>query len=351
MSTGVRIALVMNLLPFLFSPALIRSDPNMVPLRTFKIRENVTYDCINIYKQPGLEHPLLQNHKIQMKPSFARHELKNQTDNTKTYKNKMGCPHGTVPILRNSKEYITNAQLFAEKYVYPLSGDSPGTHIAGVKSQNGPYHGVEASFSIHNINIERDQASYAQLYVGSGLNNKVNFIQAGWMGENGKGCYNTACPGFVQVSQEVPIAQPLDQPHEHLLHYSIHQDKQTGNWWITKLILNAPNIDVGYWPKELFNLIGTGANMVGVGGAVQASHQGSSPPMGNGKFPTGDRKESAMFANIEVLNSNYEQRRIDSFPMEKLLDSPKCYGIRTDKVKLLDFTFNYGGPGGNSCGV
>ncbi|KAG7556469.1 Neprosin [Arabidopsis suecica] len=341
----------MNLLPFLFSPALIRSDPNMVPLRTFKIRENVTYDCINIYKQPGLEHPLLQNHKIQMKPSVARHELKNQTDNTKTYKNKMGCPHGTVPILRNSKEYITNAQLFAEKYVYPLSGDSPGTHIAGVKSQNGPYHGVEASFSIHNINIERDQASYAQLYVGSGLNNQVNFIQAGWMGENGKGCYNTACPGFVQVSQEVPIAQPLDQPHEHLLHYSIHQDKQTGNWWITKLILNAPNIDVGYWPKELFNLIGTGANMVGVGGAVQASHQGSSPPMGNGKFPTGDRKESAMFTNIEVLNSNYEQRRIDSFPMEKLLDSPKCYGIRTDKVKLLDFTFNYGGPGGNSCGV
>lgn len=65
-----------------------------------------------------------------MKPSVARHELKNQTDNTKTYKNKMGCPHGTVPILRNSKEYITNAQLFAEKYVYPLSGDSPGTHVS-----------------------------------------------------------------------------------------------------------------------------------------------------------------------------------------------------------------------------
>ncbi|KAG7610365.1 Neprosin [Arabidopsis suecica] len=369
MSTRVRIALVMNVFLFWFSPALIRSDPNMVPLRTFKIRENVTYDCINIYKQPGLDHTLLKNHKIQIKPSVSRHELRNQTDNTKTYKNEMGCPDGTVPILRNSKEYISNAQLFAEKYFHPLSSESPGSHVAGVRSQNGPYHGVDASFSIHKLNIERDQASYAQLYVGSGLNHQINFIQAGWMinpsifgdggvwsygfwkGENGNGCYNTACPGFVQVSQEVPIAQPLDQPKEDLLHYSIHQDKQTGNWWITKLIPNAPNIDVGYWPKELFNLIGNGANMVGVGGAVQASHQGPSPPMGNGKFPIGDPKESAMFTNIEVLNSNYEKRRIDSFPMEKLLDSPKCYGINTDKIKLLGFAFNYGGAGGDFCGV
>lgn len=117
------------------------------------------------------------------------------------------------------------------------------------------------------------------------------------------------------------------------------------------MIPHAPNIDVGYWPKELFNLIGNGANMVGVGGVVQASHQGSSPPMGNGKLPTGDRRESAMFTNIEVLNSKYEQRRIDSYPVENLLDSPKCYELRIDKVKLLGFAFNYGGPGGNSCRI
>jgi len=65
-----------------------------------------------------------------MKPSVSRHELRNQTDNTKTYKNKMGCPDGTVPILRNSKEYITNAQLFAEKYFHPLSSESPGSHVS-----------------------------------------------------------------------------------------------------------------------------------------------------------------------------------------------------------------------------
>lgn len=65
-----------------------------------------------------------------MKPSFSRRELNNQTGNNKIYKKKIGCPHGTVPIMRNSTEYITNAQNFAEKYFHMLSGDSPGTHVS-----------------------------------------------------------------------------------------------------------------------------------------------------------------------------------------------------------------------------
>ncbi|XP_010511419.1 PREDICTED: uncharacterized protein LOC104787514 isoform X1 [Camelina sativa] len=370
MSTRVRMPLLMVFLHLLFS-ATIHADQNVMPLKIFKISENVTYDCIDIYKQPGLDHPLLKDHTIQLKPSVSKPELKNQTGNNKTYKRKMGCPDNTVPILRNSKEYINNTKLYTEKYFHALTGDSPGTHVAGVRSRDGPYRGVEGWISLHNLNIGRDQASYTQIYIGSGLNNQVNFIQAGWMlninpslggdsnhwsygfwkGKDGKGCYNTACPGFVQISQEVPIAQPLDQPGEDLLYYSIHQDKRTGNWWITKLIPKVPNIDIGYWPKELFDLMDTGANMVGVGGAVQDSRQISSPPMGNGKFPNGGSRDSALFPDIKVVNSNYEQRRIDYFPLEKLLDSPKCYGLRIGKIKILGFFFNYGGPGGNSCGV
>lgn len=54
--------------------------------------------------------------------------------------------------------------------------------IAGVRSQGeGPYHGVAAWISVHDLNISRDQTSYATIYVGSGVNNKINFIQTGWM--------------------------------------------------------------------------------------------------------------------------------------------------------------------------
>ena len=96
--------------------------------------------------------------------------------------------------------------------------------------------------------------------------------------------------------------------------------------------------------------------MVGVGGVVKASPSGSSPPMGNGKFPDGGRRTSAIFANIDVLNSNYEQSKISYFPIEILVDSPQCYGLRVGTVKWyrrtrLGYFFNYGGPGGNSCGV
>ncbi|CAN7004268.1 unnamed protein product [Brassica oleracea var. botrytis] len=395
---------IMNVLLLLFSVVLVRSDQTTTPLKSLKISENVTYDCINIYKQPGLDHPLLKNHTIQMKPS--RTELNSQTGNNITQKNKIKCPDGTIPVLRNTKDFLTSANLFPENYVHPQSVDSPGTHIAGVRSHAGPYRGIQAWVYGVDLKIEKDQASYSQIYLGSGVNNKINYISAGfmvdftfyflflplitydivgnlkllqllfldksriyfgdgrvwsyvfWKGKDGKGCYNTACSGFVQVSQTIPIVQPIDiSPTEpSFLRPFIHQDKNTGNWWLTYLGPDKPNGDLGYWPKELFNLFDNGANMVGVGGVVKASPSGSSPPMGNGKFPDGGRRTSAIFANIDVLNSNYKQSKISSFPIEILVDSPQCYGLRVGTVKWyrrtrLGYFFNYGGPGGNSCGV
>ncbi|KAL0757295.1 hypothetical protein Bca101_094963 [Brassica carinata] len=379
MSTKIRMALVVNLLSLLFSTVIIHFNQNTVPLRSFKISENVTYDCIDIYKQPGLQHPFLKTHKIQekKKSSVSRPELKMQTGKNETSnKRKIVCPNDTVPILRNTKEYVTNSQMFAEKHFHPLSADSPGTHIAGVRSSVGPFRGVQAWFSGNSLNVGKDQVSYSHIYIGSGSENQVNYISAGWIinpglygdqrvwtfgfwkGKDGKGCYNTACSGFVQVSKVIPIVEPYDLKTgvPGWMRYSIHQDKNTGNWWITQLMKDAPNEDIGYWPKELFNLLDNGANMVGVGGVVQASRSGLSPPMGNGNLPNGGRQNSGIFTNIEVLNSNYKQRKMNSFRTENLLDSDKCYGLRIGTVKPfhrthLGFFFNYGGPGGISCGV
>ncbi|CAN8265171.1 unnamed protein product [Cochlearia groenlandica] len=376
MSTKTMMALFMNILGLLFSAAMSLSDQNTLPLTSFTIGENVTYDCIDIYKQPSLDHPSLKNHTIQMKSSNSIRQLKSQIENNKTYKSKINCPDGTVPIMRNSKEFMTNAQTFADKFVHPLSVDSPGTHVAGIKAVNGPFHGVESLFDVFNLNVGKDQASYSQIYVGSGSKNQVNYISSGfminpsyfgdgrvwhygfWKGKDGKGCYNTACNGFVQVSKVVPIVEPIDlSPGKpNALHSSIHQDKNTGNWWLTQVNPHGPNEDVGYWPKELFNLFGNGANMAGVGGVVQASRNGPSPPMGNGQFPSDDIKKSTVFANIEVFDFNYNKRQMNLFRIETLVDSPKCYGLRIGKEKFLrrssyGFHINYGGPGGNSCGV
>ncbi|CAN6850283.1 unnamed protein product [Brassica oleracea] len=312
MST-ILMSLVMNLLSLLLSTAIVYSNQSTMPLRSFKMSENVTYDCIDIHKQPGLNHPYLKTHKIQ---------------------------------------------------------------IAGVRSSSGPFRGVKAYFSAYKLNVGKDQVSYSQIYVGNGLGSQVNYISAGWIispglygdqrvwtfgfwkGKDGKGCYNTACSGFVQVSKVVPIVQPNDlKPGvPGFLDYFIHQDKNTGNWWITRFLKGAPSVDIGYWPKELFNLLDNGANIAGVGGVVQASRSGSSPPMGNGNFPNGGHLDSAIFTNIEVLNSNYEQCKMNSFHIDYLVDSGKCYVLRGGKKRFFyknpfGFYFNYGGPGGNSCGV
>ncbi|VVB14147.1 unnamed protein product [Arabis nemorensis] len=123
-----------------------------------------------------------------------------------------------------------------------------GTHFAGVRSQGqGPYHGVAAYMSVHDLNISSDQASYTNVFV----DNKVNFIQTGWMvnpslfgdgrtwsygfwkGANGKGCYNSVCPDFVQVSKTDLLSGPFPYPRKgegpRAVYPSILQDKESGN--------------------------------------------------------------------------------------------------------------------------
>lgn len=63
-----------------------------------------------------------------MEPSFAIPQLKYQVENK--YEKIIDCPNGTVPILRNTKEYVANAQYFTEKYFNPLTVDSHGTHVS-----------------------------------------------------------------------------------------------------------------------------------------------------------------------------------------------------------------------------
>ncbi|WZZ30359.1 hypothetical protein YC2023_013760 [Brassica napus] len=341
------------------------------------VNEKIIYDCVDIYKQPSLTHPLLQNHKIQMEPSFIISKQKDQTKTKSESKKFIDCPNGTVPILKNTKEFVTNAQYWANKHFNSFTIDSHGTHFAGVRASQdqGPYHGVEAWMSVHELNISVDQTSYTNIYVASAVSDKVNFIQTGWMvnptlfgdgrpwsyglwkGINRTGCYNTICPGFIQVSKTDPLSIPLSPlPKGEIGTYlSIKQDEETGNWWAADVKYNGHGMNIGYWPKELFDLISTNAGMVGVTGAVQASPSGKSPPMGNGYLPTKSEMGSARVRDANIIDSNFKVIGSKKYKLEKILDSDKCYGLRDGRKKSFDegtyVLFTYGGPGGDSCGV
>ncbi|KAF3551991.1 hypothetical protein DY000_02002438 [Brassica cretica] len=143
------------------------------------------FDCVDIYKQPAFQHPLLKHHKIQ----FATIE--------------------TV-----------------------LDGSI--------------YRGAQANISLHSLNLQENQYSKSQIWLENGPRNELNSIQVGWAvhprlygdtrtrftmywtlkpslaislspsivscllilfsicqadGYKNSGCYNIQCPGFVIVTQ------------------------------------------------------------------------------------------------------------------------------------------------------
>ena len=135
---------------------------------------------------------------------------------------------------------------------------------------------------------------------------------------------------------------------------NILKDKITGNWWTTDVKYSGPDTHIGYWPKELFDLIANSVDMVGVTGAVRASSSGISPPMGNGLLPTEDEKASAHVKNLEILDSEFIVQESNKYNLEKVLDNNKCYGLKDGKKGISfkeSILFTYGGPGGDSCGI
>lgn len=73
-------------------------------------------DCVDIYKQPSLDHPLLKNHAIQMKPTTIPKGLIGDTSKVERLlqdlPNINSCPPGSVPIRRTTREDLIAARSF-----------------------------------------------------------------------------------------------------------------------------------------------------------------------------------------------------------------------------------------------
>nr|POF07609.1 hypothetical protein CFP56_61865 [Quercus suber] len=91
------------------------------------------------------------------------------------------------------------------------------------------------------------------------------------------GCFNTACPGFVQVDNRYYTGSPLSnvsniidgRQFEIALSISKEED---GNWWLTR-----DGNRIGYYPAAIFNNL-TEPETVGWGGIAVSPPNGISPP-------------------------------------------------------------------------
>ncbi|KAK3220675.1 hypothetical protein Dsin_014645 [Dipteronia sinensis] len=229
-------------------------------------------DCIDFYKQPGFDHPLLKNHTIQ-------------------------------------SVYVSMERYVGEKF-----------------------HGLRGIFSLYNISIgvRQDQSSTTNVWVQGGPTEHKNYITAGsmiapgfygdgsprlfiyWTADGGysTGCYNLRCPGFVQVHHEITpgrILSPLSQygGPTYDLKVIVNQDKNSKNWVLTAF---QEEIVVGYLPSELLPSLKDGAEVIAWGGNARTGNNGVTPPMGSGFRPLGgDRRYDCNC--FSLVSSNTEPRR------------------------------------------
>ncbi|KAF8032572.1 hypothetical protein BT93_D1473 [Corymbia citriodora subsp. variegata] len=300
---------------------------NRSPVKTFVTEVGDTIDCIDIDKQPSLQHPLLKNHKVQKEPTLHLTSFGGNFSRTKSiqFGYRESCPIGTVPIPRiTKKDLIKVVSLNEDMTEYTK-------------------YGAYGRLSIYNITVAHDQFSSHNLWIETGPKDHISMIAAGWMGNGYRdGCYNLFCPGFVLVDKGVPAKEPLPAStyggDQIEIPIQIEQDRKTGNWW---LILGDSQTKIGYWPKELFVYLRDGSRHVAWGGVGLAGSNGVCPPMGSGHKPDDMQRLQWIDANGVLL--------LPSDKVSRWVDKSNVYDLQYYRKRLrrpFGYWITYGGPGG-----
>ncbi|KAK1260872.1 hypothetical protein QJS04_geneDACA002028 [Acorus gramineus] len=329
---------------------------NKPALKTIQTQYGDIFDCVDINKQPALDHPLLANHTIKMKPSSYpvwREEdapLKNPLSLVMLGKER--CPTGTVPIRRTSREELISAQ--------NIQNLNQKRYISSLFTKRGHYHGSSVNITTNNPRVIKYQTSTARVRLWGGSMFEISFIEAGWLvsprtfGDQRtrfyaywtsgmRGCYNIFCPGFVQISQTTPVGAVLDpisiyNDTQYQIKVTIFGDKKNQHWWLS---LNEETI--GYWPMSILVDFQDTAEFVEWGGEATGPANLLSSAMGSGYFPKEGEGIAGKFRNVFILNETL----YEAYPLEDVLytqsTNPACYSV-SDRRDWYSF-FYYGGPG------
>ncbi|XP_045820338.1 uncharacterized protein LOC123913593 [Trifolium pratense] len=354
------------------SKALLNEQNHFTASDNTMLQVDNDFECVDIYKQPALQHPLLKNHKIQLYPTFAKNVVRSRP----SYDGE--CPTGKVPIYKRTKRHqiVTNSssKLPIEDLRHYANRFNEAHTVTLDTSQNQIFYGGSALISAYNLSLNLNQYSTSSVIVESGPRAELNSIHAGvgvrpdiyhdsqlrltsyWtaFGSAHSGCSDTQCPGFVQVTQDkhnflgsvVSPATPIGASDKLFLATKIQRDRSTGNWWL--IIDEKKEIHVGYWPKEIFTHLSNGASKVRFGGETAAITV--SPPMGSGRLPQDGFQYSALMGLLQHIDTNYNQ--IDLYPaLLKVYNDAKkeCYDLKFYEAlggKLYRRAILYGGPGG-----
>ncbi|CAN1286359.1 hypothetical protein LINPERPRIM_LOCUS19272 [Linum perenne] len=152
------------------------------------VSEDEIIDCVDIYKQPAFDHPLLKNHTIQLKPSSNPNRIKTKESINSSghfqmwHRKEEYCPDGTIPILRSSVTDIP------PKTPLDLNSQSPTPttfvpEYAGaiLSAVDDDYYGASAEINVWSPRIRPKELSVAQIWVSNNAGGNIETVEAGWM--------------------------------------------------------------------------------------------------------------------------------------------------------------------------
>ncbi|KAJ0962698.1 hypothetical protein J5N97_027820 [Dioscorea zingiberensis] len=211
------------------------------------------------------------------------------------------CPSGTVPIKRVSKEDLIRMRSSLKNRKMMMH---PPSKLSD-ENQEASYNQWAIYFTPDNdqINLITSGWTVDEIIYGD---NQTRLMTT-WTNDNYKttGCQDIKCPGFVQISEEIPLGAPL-QPlstyggDQYTLNVLVFKDIKSKNWW---LVLGKDKKPIGYWPNEIFTHLSSSANRIDYGGVVQYSDMSQKPPMGSGHFSNEGFGKSCFFGNLQYVNS------------------------------------------------
>ncbi|VVB11955.1 unnamed protein product [Arabis nemorensis] len=353
---------------------------NKPPIKIFQTEHGDILDCIDIQKQRAFDHPLLKNHSIQLKPTtipkWTRDNNTFQKSTSLPFRQEnLSCPFGTVIVKRTTLEDLIQTQhLKSLGLSNPNSKDrnidTTGYHFAVAEYKANNY-GATGYINVWDLHVSPNQFSRASIHVSGGNNYHLQSISAGWIvnqrlknnhsslsiswttdSDNiSVGCFNTRCPGFVQVSTKFPLGilvHPVSTYNGEQFHLvvSLFQDHGSGNWWF--MLRDDP---IGYWPKSLFKTEGlaNGASWVYWGGEVFSPVKEKSPTMGSGHYAQEGFRKAAYINGIKVID--HVSRKFFSpttAAIQTYANNPGCYNVETKSGtgEFWSRAVFYGGPGG-----
>ncbi|XP_021728996.1 uncharacterized protein LOC110696039 [Chenopodium quinoa] len=279
------------------------------PVLTIKTENGQEFDCVDFYKQPTFNNPLMKNHMHEVNIT----SLQSQEGEPKNLALKNGCPLGTVPILRSFYDLKSSI-------VEPNEGENCIASLRTTEIGGRVFYGASGSVGIFKPVVSGTQWSASRIKLQSGNDS----IEAGWMVNpplysssdphlyakftaGPTECLSLQCPGFVQVSKNFPLgARPDRFTHigdETIFYWNITIEKHPddGNWWLS-IYMASSNIQIGFWPKSLFTSLADSAAQIEWGGQINnpGDRTPDDPEMGSGIKATDDFTRSAAIFDVSV---------------------------------------------------